>query len=128
MSAIEPEEMRYAAISTFGLIVFTAILKWSGVGQTRFTPMKPNTVNATSLDSRSAFETFMDPSITTSSPFAKLIDAVLTPLQIVIDLLVTWANVWDAMGFGAIFIIVPMFIMLTIIAGVAVKLANTALP
>lgn len=128
MSALEPEEIRYASISAFGLIILTTLLKWSGIGQTRFTPMKPDTTNATSIGSRSAFETFMDPSITSSSPFAKLIDVVLTPLQLVVDLLVTWSNVWDVMGIASVFVIVPMFIMLTIVAGVAVKLANTALP
>lgn len=128
MSIISPEEIRYGSISAFGLIIMTTLLKWSGVGSTRYTPMKPDTTNATAIASRSAFETFMDPSISSSSPFTKVIDLVLTPFQLLLDLLVMWGNVWDAMGFGSIFIIVPMLVMLLILAGIAVKMMEAALP
>lgn len=128
MSILTPAEMRYGSISAFGLIIMTAILKWSGVGNTRYTPMKPDTANATALASRSAFETFMDPSITSSSPFVKVIDLVLTPFQLLVDMVVMWGNVWDAMGWGSIFIIVPMLIMFLILAGIVVKMMEAVLP
>lgn len=129
MSLLEPEEMRYASISAFGLIVFTTILKWSGVGNTRYTPVKPSTANATKAGNRTVLDSVMDPSLTGGSTgIDYVIDIVLTPIQIVIDQLLMWSNVWDVMGFGSIFIIVPMMIMLAIIGGVIIKLLSTVLP
>jgi hypothetical protein len=128
MSVLSPEELRYGSISAFGLIIFTTILKWTGVGQTRFQPAKLDTQNATQIDDPTAFETFMDPSITSSSPFADIIDLVLTPFQFFVDMLLMWSNVYDVMGFASVFIIVPMLIMLVVLAGVAVTMLEAALP
>jgi hypothetical protein len=128
MSVISPEEMRYSSISAFGLIIFTAILKWSGVGATRFTPAKLDTTETENLGNKSVIETLFDPDFTNSTPFNALIDAVLTPLQFAIDLLLTWASVWDTLGFGSVFIIVPMFLMTVIVASAALSLVEAILP
>lgn len=131
MSLIEPEEIRYASISAFGLIVFTTLLKWSGLGNTRYDPIKPNSGNVTDVGNRSALETLMEPSLTGgpgSGVIDAIIDIVLTPIQIPVDLILMWVNVWDAMGMMSMFIIVPMFVMFVIVAGVAVKLVSVIIP
>jgi len=128
MSAIDPRELRYAAISAFGLIIFTTLLKWTGVGQTRFKPLKPNTSNTTAAVNQSNLDAVMDPSLSTSNPFAVFIDMALTPLQLFIDLLLTWSSVWDSMGFTSIFILVPMTIMLVVVASGVYALIQVALP
>lgn len=127
-SPISGAQLRYASISAFGLIVFSTIVSWAGLANQKYTPMKPDTSNATALANRSAFETFMDPSISSSSPFVKIIDLTLTPFQMVIEMLLMWANLWDIMGWASVFLIVPMLIMLTILLSVAVSLMEAALP
>lgn len=128
MSAIDPRELRYTAIATFGLIIYTTLLKWTGVGQTRYKPAKPNTQNATDAVNEGVISGIMDPDLTGSAPFDELIDLALTPLQLFIDLLLTWSSVWDSMGFTSIFILVPMMIMLVVVASGLYRLIEVALP
>lgn len=131
MSILEPEEMRYAAISAFGLIIMTTLLKWSGLGQTRYTPLKPGISNTTQFNQSSTLDSLMEPNLTGglgSGPLGLILDVVLTPFQIIIDFLLMWSMVWDSMGFMSIFIIVPMFLMAVIVAGAIVKLVAAIIP
>jgi hypothetical protein len=127
MSILEPQELRYAAISAFGLMIFTTLLKWTGVGSTRYSPVKPSTGNVTDAGQRSTIDQIMNPSLTESA-LDPVIDMVLTPLQLVIDQLIMWGNVYDAMGLGSIFIIVPMLIMVVIVVGAIIKIVEAVLP
>lgn len=127
MSAIDPRELRYVSVSAFGLIIFTTLLKWTGVGSTRYKPTKPNTGNTTSATDKTFLDGLMDPDLT-GSAFGQLIDAALTPLQLIIDFLLTWSSVWDSMGFTSIFILVPMLIMMVVVAGGLYRLIQVALP
>lgn len=129
MSSISSSEMRYAAISFFGLIIFTTFLKWTGLGKTRYKPLKPDTSNATQLNDSTFLNNLFDPSIGSgSSAINTLIDVVITPIQLFVDLLLTWSAVWDAMSFTSIFIIVPMFIMLAILVSFIIVVAQTFIP
>lgn len=131
MSVLSPSEFRYAAISSLGLIIFTTLLKWTGVGQTRFTPGKPDTAPAAETNSTTFLETLYDPGgvgAIDDTIVADFLDIVVLPLQIFVDILLTWASVWDSLGFISIFIIAPMTIMIVIIAGVIITLWEVVYP
>lgn len=129
MSGFDAAKLRYGSISAFGLIIMTTILKWSGLGQTRYQPTKPNSGNVTAVADKSVLDSLMDPDITGgASAIDTLIDGALTPVQIIVDLFLTWFNVWDAMGWSSIFIIVPMLIMAAVVISMIINVIETVIP
>lgn len=129
MSALDPAELRYASISAFGLIIFTTLLKWTGVGNTRYQPAKLGTSNTTSLARKSVLDNFFDPTLSLgSNGLSTFIDGILTPAQFAVDLLLTWSSVWNTLGFTSIFIIVPMLVMTVIVLSFIINAAEAIIP
>lgn len=131
MTVLNPSEFRYGAISSLGLIIFTTLLKWTGVGSTRYKPTKPDTTNASKFNSTSQLDFVFNPgdfSSINNSQLLEVLELIVLPLQIFVDLLLTWGSVWDSLGFISIFIIAPMTVMLIIIAGVVITLWEAIYP
>lgn len=131
MSALEPEEIRYASISMFGLIMYTTFLAWIGELQTAnvYSPTQPNTADVEALNQSSTYNILEPGSFTGPVAYIQAVldfgvDLITVPVDILVSLLLTWHNLWNIAGFGSGVVIVPMFVMIVIIIGVVFKFVS----
>jgi hypothetical protein len=132
MALLEPEEIRYASISMFALIIMTSMTAFMGLSASDWSPNQPKVpesggYNPSNPDYWSSWQPGGEADLLSSTFFGDLIqlvtDGIAYPVAIV--------NGWEAMianaGWAAGFVIVPSIVMLIVIVNAGYQIAK-ALP